>query len=113
MNSASELHVEATIRDGQHTLALKGTLDLISASKLRAVTSELCADSTTGITVDLSGLTSIDSGGLNAVLAIDNLCRREGYDLVLIRGPRQVHKLFELTGVADDLPFDGGDPTTA
>jgi anti-sigma B factor antagonist len=112
MNAANQLHIEATIRDGQHSLALTGTLDLTSAPKLRAVTSELCTESTTGIAVDLSGLTSIDSGGLNAVLAIDNLCRREGYDLVLIRGPRQVHKLFELTGVAEDLPFKNSDPAT-
>jgi anti-sigma B factor antagonist len=113
MTAANQLHVDTKIRDGELSLALRGTLDLASAPKLRAIVSELCADGATGITVDLSGLTSIDSGGLNAVLAIDNLCRREGYDFALIRGPRQVHKLFELTGVAEDLPFEDGDPTAA
>jgi anti-anti-sigma factor len=109
MDSPNGLTVERSVCDGRHTLTLRGTLDLASAPQLSAIVAELCAGETTGIAVDLRGLTMIDSTGLHAVLAIDNLCVREGYDLELFRGPEQVHRLFELTRVADGLPFQPSD----
>ena len=109
MDSQNGLAVEKSVCDGRHTLTLRGTLDLASAPELSAIVAQLRTDETTSIAVDMRGLTMIDSTGLHAVLAIDNLCVREGYDLVLFRGPEQVHRLFELTRVADGLPFQPSD----
>jgi len=88
-----------------HVIALTGELDLEGADR---VTLELLrAEATTArrIVLDLSGLEFIDSTGIRLILAADARSRSDGDRLALVRGPQPVHRVFEITGITERLPF--------
>jgi anti-sigma B factor antagonist len=99
------LQVEDLSRDGKHTLILSGEVDLLATPDLKACVSRLCIDGTTGIVIDLRKVTFMDSTGLRAVLSAHRICAEHGYEFSLIPGPPNVQSLFELTGLAEHLPF--------
>jgi anti-anti-sigma factor len=55
----------------------------------------------------------IDSTGLAAIVLISRLCERDGRELSIIRGPRPLQRLFEITGMIDVLPFEVADCATS
>jgi anti-anti-sigma factor len=57
------------------------------------------------ILIDLSRLTFIDSSGLWAITLTQRICRRRGLGLLIKPGPERVQSVFEVTGLADLLPF--------
>jgi anti-sigma B factor antagonist len=87
-----------------------GELDLASVGELDAKLRELRETGFDQIELDLAGLTFMDSTGLRLVLEWDGEARRDGMSLRLLAGPPAVQRVFEMTGVADRLPFcaDGG-----
>ena len=86
-----------------HVIELSGELDLDGAPQLEEELRSAESGDATAIVVDLSGLEFIDSTGIRLlVLAAERL--PEGR-LSLLRGPAQVHRVFELTDLADRLPF--------
>jgi anti-sigma B factor antagonist len=93
-----------------HTLILTGELDRRSAHALEVEIERLCEEGVTGITLDLRKLTYIDSIGVAVIAFRCGLCQRRGYEFALIPGPRSVHRVFELAGVSDLLPFGEADP---
>jgi anti-anti-sigma factor len=54
------------------------------------------------VTVDLRGLTFLDSSGLACLIGLKNECSG---GLRLIEGPRPVHKLFEVTGTVSEFDW--------
>ncbi|MGH2766257.1 MAG: STAS domain-containing protein, partial [Actinomycetota bacterium] len=78
-----------------------GSLDVPSAGGLHELLDELCR--TPGdITLDLSGVTIMDSGGLRAVIQACMGLGRTG--LVRIVNPsEQVRRLLELSGVEENV----------
>jgi anti-anti-sigma factor len=61
------------------------------------------------ILVDLSALTFIDSSGLWAICLTQRICRKRGIGLLIKPGPDRVQGVFEVTGLADLLPFTTSD----
>jgi anti-anti-sigma factor len=90
---------------GRHTLVLSGELDLVSAGSLEAMVLLLCADGITGFALDLSKLTFMDSTGLRALLCAKDVADSHGYEFMLVPGPKNVQRLFEVTGLLNVLPF--------
>jgi anti-anti-sigma factor len=66
----------------------------------------LGATQRTRAVLDLRGVTFMDSAGLKAILRASEFAESHGHTLVLRRGPRQVQRLIELTGVRDRLTFE-------
>src|SRR3979411_1542610 len=93
------------VRQERRTVILRGELDIASAGRLEAVLLEVCADGTTAITLDLSGLTFMDSTGLRAVLLAKDLTDNRGCELSIIPGPGSVQRVFELAAPLDILPW--------
>ena len=91
-------------REGEaHIIELIGELDLDGAPKLEAALREAEAGDASSIVVDLGALDFIDSTGLRMlVMAAER--SNEGR-LSLLRGPKQVHRVFEITDLVDRLPF--------
>lgn len=95
-----------TYADGtRRTLVLCGELDMLVAPELEDAVRRLCDGESGELILDLRDLTFMDSTGLRSTLAAHELCRQSGYSFAIIPGPRQVQTLFELTGLADLLPF--------
>ncbi len=57
------------------------------------------------LVLDLSGLDFVDSTGLGVIIDLDQRARRGEFELSIIRGPRHVQRVFEVTKLADVLPF--------
>jgi anti-sigma B factor antagonist len=87
--------------------ALSGEFDLAGAPIFEQALQAACADGARAITLDLSGLTFIDSTGLRAILAGQQLCvgdRREYWIERNMSPP--VKRLLEIAGVGR-IPFIG------
>jgi anti-anti-sigma factor len=85
-------------------LTLGGELDLANVTVLQ----ERLDDAVRGkaaVVIDLSRLTFIDSSGLRVLVRAERQLRDSGVPLVLVRGPRAVHRPFELTSLDSHFEF--------
>lgn len=84
-------------------LSVYGELDVASGPILEKRIKRLQWAGAAAIVIDLSGLDFIDSTGLHVLIRAQ---RRAGEgQLTLLRGSRNVHRVFELTGTDALLPF--------
>ena len=84
-------------------LSLYGELDAASAPILEKQVKRLQWSGAASIVIDLSGLDFVDSTGLHALILASK--RAPEGQLTLLRGSRNVHRVFELTGMDALLPF--------
>ena len=92
--------------DPEHrTFVLTGELDMSNCVELDAAIAQ--ADWLDGESVrfDLSGLTFIDSSGLQSLLG----ARAAGRKVIIDSPTAQVRKVLEITGLSDVLGFELGD----
>jgi len=106
LDDPSRFAIQDVASDGQHRLVLSGELDIAAAPSLEACLYELCADASRSIVLDLRKLTFMDSNGLRLTILARELCRQSGCELRLIQGPAQIRRLFEVTALVSQLPFD-------
>jgi anti-sigma B factor antagonist len=85
------------------TLALNGELDLVSGPALEEAMAALADSDAELVVVDLRGLTFMDSTGLHLLVQAQQWAHDFGHRFALIRGPEQVQRLFDLTGLADTM----------
>lgn len=90
--------------DGLVSLVPAGELDMATVGEVDRALREAQARAHTGLVVDLRRLTFLDCAGLQVLLAAADWARRAGVQLTFVRGPRAVHRLFELTGLDRTLP---------
>ncbi len=109
--SQPTFEVQASVRNGRHTLLLSGELDLAVAAELEATILGLCGEGVSAIELDLSQLTFMDSTGLRVMLGARELCAEHGYDFLVTPGSGQVQRLLELTGTIDILPLTDAHPS--
>ena len=91
-------------REGEaHVIALVGELDLDGAPRLEEELKRVEATDVAAIVVDLGQLEFIDSTGIRLLVMASERCDEGRFSL--LRGPKQVHRVFEITDLADRLPF--------
>ena len=86
-----------------HVIELIGELDLDGAPRLEEELRLVEASAVNAIVVDLGELEFIDSTGIRLLVMASERCAPGRFSL--LRGPRQVHRVFEITDLADRLPF--------
>jgi anti-anti-sigma factor len=92
-------------RDGDtHVVELLGELDIAGAPRLEQEFLDVEAGDADKIVVDLRGLEFIDSTGIRLLLMAADRCAAE-QRMTILRGPRQVHRVFEITDLVNRLPF--------
>ena len=79
-------------------LTLGGELDLATVPLLQEQL-DRAGRGRGAVVIDLSGLRFIDSSGLHMLVRAERQLRASGGQLVLVRGPRAVRRVFELTGL--------------
>jgi len=88
---------------GGTTFVLSGELDLSTIDHLQSAV-DAGVDGRGGLVVlDLRALTFMDSTGLRLMLRLNERMRRDKGRLVLVQGPRRVHRVFELTQATEEL----------
>jgi stage II sporulation protein AA (anti-sigma F factor antagonist) len=93
-------------REGDvHTIRLFGELDLAGADHVQRELEQAETTDAESIVMDLSGLTFMDSTGVRLMVTAAARSRADTNRLRLLRGPAAVQRVFELSAVADLLPF--------
>ena len=109
MPSVGQLLIKRSRDGSRHTLVLRGELDLVTAPELEDTVAELCLNGHGEIVLDMRHVVFMDSSGLRTVLASMDMCRLHGSEFMLVPGNGACRRLFELTGVIDDLPVREAD----
>lgn len=90
-------------QDGGISFALSGELDLSTLDHLETVLDGSLDGGPELVVLDLRNLTFLDSSGLRVMLRLHESQRKQGGRLVLIQGPRRVHRVLELTRADEEL----------
>jgi anti-anti-sigma factor len=88
--------------EGIHA-ALSGDLDLSTLEQLESALDGRLDGEPELLVVDLRELTFLDSSGLRVLLALHTRLTEKGGRLVIVRGPRRVHRVLELTRADEEL----------
>jgi anti-sigma B factor antagonist len=103
--SAPHLDIQDVAAGRRHKLVLKGELDIASVREFHRQFVDACDEGAQEIAIDLSGLGFMDSSGLYALLTARRICQQQGVGFVLTPPQGMVRRLFEVTGMLDELPF--------
>lgn len=102
----SQLLTISTIEcDAGLCVVAEGELDLSTTPLLESALLAAEATDAKSITLDINGVTFIDSTGLRALIEADMRSRSDGARLRLTRGSPQARRLFALAAVEELLPF--------
>lgn len=82
-----------------------GELDLATVPLLETQLAELHASGFEQLTLDLRGVSFLDSSALRLIIVWDDKSRTDSFAFSLIEGPPAVQRLFDLTCTTDRLPF--------
>src|SRR3954470_23653494 len=97
---------ETSIQGVVALVTLRGELDLLAAADVEPELARLeCESRIDVVALDLRGLDFLDSSGLRAILVFRNLLLDYDRRLVLVRGPRAVMRVFEITRMTERLEF--------
>ncbi len=91
--------------DAVRTFVVTGELDVLTAPPLVAAVAEARRRGGVHVRVDLRRLEFVDSSGLHALALIDWAAREAGGSATFARAPADVHRVFEVSGLAGRLTF--------
>jgi anti-anti-sigma factor len=103
--------VEADHTGETYRIRLIGEFDLPAFDQVDTLLKEAQMGTVHGVLVDLRGVTFIDSSGIRALVRAHKRGAEGAGHLRLIRGPHNVHRVFELAGLDSRLDFVEGDTT--
>lgn len=99
MNASPSAHQPLLVRvrhaGEEVVVAPAGELDIASAGVLER---ELGSQPADRVVLDLREIAFMDSTGLRLLISLRNTARRNGRRLLVVPGPPNVQRLFELTG---------------
>jgi len=99
---ASERNAQA------HRLAPSGELDIATVPLLESAFDAVEQGDASKIVIDLSGITFIDSTGIQLLLRMNERCNGSGRLEIVASQP--VERLLDITGLRDELPLVDATP---
>jgi anti-sigma B factor antagonist len=97
-------------RDRMTHLAPSGELDIASAPEFEQAIAEATAQPGAELVLDLRELTFMDSTGLRALAQTNARADQADFVLSIVRGPRQIERVLEISGLAELLPLVDAPP---
>jgi anti-sigma B factor antagonist len=89
--------------NGSVTLTLEGEIDFGNVAQLRAELAQVIRSNAGNLTVDLAGVSFLDSTTIGVLIqAKKRLAQRES-ELIIIRPQPRVRRIFEMAGLMDYL----------
>ena len=82
----------------------RGEIDLATVDLVRTVV-EREKQPGEDLVLDLREVGFMDTSGLRYVLELNERASRDGFDLRVVKGPRAVQRVFEVSGLEPRLPF--------
>lgn len=89
--------------DGAILVEVTGDLDLSTLAQFESALDGRLDGKPELVVLDLRELTFLDSSGLRAMLGLHESQTSQGGRLVIVRGPRRVHRVLELTRADEEL----------
>jgi anti-sigma B factor antagonist len=87
-------------------VTLRGELDLLATGELEPELDRLARETSIEVVaLDLRGLEFLDSSGLRMILVFRNRLSHDDRRLALVRGPRAVQRVFDITRTTERLEF--------
>ena len=100
--------INIRVADDKATAELAGDFDMQATFTVEpALEDALDRPGLSALEVDLSRLSFIDSTGIGVLMRVEAEARERGVALTIHPAPPEVHRVFEVSGVADALPFAG------
>jgi anti-anti-sigma factor len=96
--------------NGRSVVTATGELDTTTAPELLSSVAVLARPATTGVAIDLSAVTFVDSSGINALHRAVRSARARGVAAVIAAPGERVQKVLDLVRMCDILPLE---PTLA
>ena len=97
---SSEFAITQHPLDGQrHVVAVRGELDLYTASELKDVFAQAIEDGRVRIIVDLAETTVLDSSGLSVLMGAVKRLRSRGGTLAIVNLNETIARILEITGL--------------
>lgn len=98
--------IRITTAGGTATAALSGDFDMQATFTIEpALERVLVEPGVRALVIDLSGLRFVDSTGIGVLIRIEGEAKRRDVALSIVPGPPDVHRVFEMAGLEDALPF--------
>lgn len=101
----SEFEIRTSSEHDGYLIQPRGELDLATTPPLHEALTKALQSNQKPVVLDLSALEFIDSTGIQTIILAIRTASEQGKQLALLRGPRQVQRVFELAGISDQLPF--------
>jgi anti-sigma B factor antagonist len=101
----NQFRVEVRNEGNAAVIVISGELDLASGPELEEVLERVSGAPTDLLVIDLREVDFMDSTGLSIIVKAHQRFAEEGRRLGLVKGPAQVQRLLDLTGVAERLPL--------
>jgi anti-sigma B factor antagonist len=93
------LQIQTEARGPTLVVQLSGEFDLSGLVDFQRALAGARPPAVTTVCVDLRGLTFMSATGLRELLGVEARAQRDGFRLVVVKGPRLVQRVFEMTGV--------------
>ena len=106
--SAEILEIGTSRTREEYVIELAGELDLSGVARVGEVFAAALDTDAREIVLDLRDLQFLDSTGVYAILKAERLASARDRSFVIVRGPRQVQRIFEISGIVDLLSFSDG-----
>lgn len=102
------LAIGTSRRRDEYVIELAGELDLSGVGRVSEAFAVALDSGAQAIVLDLREVEFLDSTGVHTILKAERSASEAGRDFVVVRGPRQVQRIFEISGIADRLAFSDG-----
>lgn len=108
-----DLYLRHEYVDGESVLHVAGEIDMATAPAFRDAALQAIVDNGPSLTLDLSGVTFMDSTGLHVLVATYRRVRVHAGTFTLRDTPDIVRKLLRVTGLDELLMSPGAPPAAA
>jgi len=97
--------VEVVRNGGATRIAPSGELDIATNPLLEHAIAEATSEPGARLVLDLRELTFMDSTGLRTLAQTNARAANDGFTLAIVRGPRQIDRVLEISGLGALLPL--------
>jgi anti-anti-sigma factor len=87
-----------------------GELDIATTPALEQAIADATTESGSALVLDLRELTFMDSTGLRTLAQTNARAETDGFSLSIVRGPRQIERVLEISGLGALLPLVDAPP---
>lgn len=104
-DTTPQLDIDVQHNGEMITVRLTGEFDAATAPSVDAAVDAAAMTPGTEVTLDLSGISFLDSSGLRSLLQLRERTTRAGATICITAASSVVTRLFELTGLTDQFPI--------